>query len=293
MESLKGPALETVKAVRASNPNMSPAMCLEALERALGTAESGEDLYFSFSLLQQKHNEKLSEFLRRLESSLNKVVQKGGLPADRVDRARVEQLLRGGIEADLMLIRLRLRERLDKPPTFVELLSQIRKEEEYEASRNKLNSSVLCSRVKVEESRQAEIQNLRAEVKEWKLLFATMTSKSSIGVEEDTGADSKREQSQDPEVAALKKQVRQLQNKLANRLVRPTENSAAAMSVETVRPVRQKPQVPRSNSDENFCYQCGENGHFAVKCPNTENQSKVFQKLIQSKRKSQGTDQKH
>lgn len=83
MESLKGPALETVKAMRVSNPDMSPAMCLEALEHAFGTAESGEDLYFSFRLLQQKHNEKLSEFLRRLESSLNKVVQKGGLPADR------------------------------------------------------------------------------------------------------------------------------------------------------------------------------------------------------------------
>lgn len=82
-KALKGPALETVKAMPVSNPDMSPAMCLEALERAFGTAESGEDLYFSFRLLQQKHNEKLSEFLRRLESSLNKVVQKGGLPANR------------------------------------------------------------------------------------------------------------------------------------------------------------------------------------------------------------------
>lgn len=64
------------------------------------------------------------------------------------------------------------------------------------------------------------------------------------------------------------------------------------MSVETVRPVRQRPQAFRSNSDENFCYRCGENGHFAVRCPNAENQSKVIQKLMQSRKKNQVTGQK-
>lgn len=205
VESLKGPSLETVKAVRVSNPNVSPAMCLEALERAFKTAESGEDLYFSFLLVQQKHNEKPSEFLRRLESSLSKVVQKGGILADRVDRARVKQRLRGGIEADLMQIRLRLRERLDKSPTFVDLLSKICKQEEYEASRNKVHPSVLSNRAKFKDSKRAEIQNLKAEFKELKSMFATMTSKCSIGAEEDADVNPKREQSQDPEVVALKK----------------------------------------------------------------------------------------
>lgn len=64
------------------------------------------------------------------------------------------------------------------------------------------------------------------------------------------------------------------------------------MSVETVRPVRQRPQSSCSNSDENFCYWCGENRHFAVKCPNAENQSNAIQKLIQSKKKNQVVGQK-
>ena len=116
-------------------------------------------------------------------------MQKGGLPADRSDRARVEQLLRGGIEADLMLIQLRLRERTDKPPTSVDLLSEIRSEEEYEASRNKLNPAVQTIHAKHDDSKQAEIQTLKAEIKELKSMFATMTTKGpSVADGEDKGA---------------------------------------------------------------------------------------------------------
>ena len=131
-ESLKGPALEIFKAVRLSDPDVSPKGCIKALEGAFGTAESGEDLYFSFRLMQQQEGEKLSDFLRRLERSLTKVVQRGGLQDKSIDQARVEQLLRGAVKADLMLIQLRLRERRTTPPTFLELLNEIHKEEEYE-----------------------------------------------------------------------------------------------------------------------------------------------------------------
>ena len=62
---------------------------------------------------QQKAGEKLSDFLRRLERCLSKVIQRGGggLPPRAMDGARLEHLLRGAVNADLMLIQLRLRER--------------------------------------------------------------------------------------------------------------------------------------------------------------------------------------
>lgn len=37
---------------------------------------------------------------------------------------------------------------------------------------------------------------------------------------------------------------------------------------------------PQKRSEESFCYRCGEDGHFATKCRNTENQAKVIRKLI-------------
>lgn len=51
--SLRGPALDVVKAVRAGNPEVLPEECLEALEHAFGTAESGDDLYFKFHSWRQ------------------------------------------------------------------------------------------------------------------------------------------------------------------------------------------------------------------------------------------------
>lgn len=114
--SLKGPALEIIKAVWHVNPDASPSKCLEALESAFGSAESGDDLYFAFRLMQQQKGEKLSDFFRRLERFLAKVIQRGGLPASHMDKARLEQLLRGAIASDLMLIQLHLWERKAMPP---------------------------------------------------------------------------------------------------------------------------------------------------------------------------------
>ncbi|XP_038136614.1 paraneoplastic antigen Ma2 homolog [Cyprinodon tularosa] len=172
--SLKGSALEIVKAVRHANPEASAKECLEALEIAFGNAESGDDLYFSFRLMQQQKGEKLSDFLRRLERSLTKAVQRGGLSASCMDRARLEQLLRGAIASDLMLIQLRLRERKTTPPNFLQLLTEIRAEEEYETSRMKFSASVHQVHANPEvDTRQAEIQSLKVEIKELKAIHSS------------------------------------------------------------------------------------------------------------------------
>ncbi|XP_049329329.1 uncharacterized protein LOC111193656 [Astyanax mexicanus] len=167
MESVKGPALEVIKSVRSSEPEASPKTYLDALNTAFGSAESAEDVYFSFRLLQQRSGERLSDFLRRLEKSLTKVVQIGGLPSRDRDRVRVEQLLRGAVASDLLLVQLRLRERKNNPPSFVELLGEIRVQEEYLASRRQVNTAVRpVQTVETTESDQSVVLSLRAELKE-------------------------------------------------------------------------------------------------------------------------------
>ncbi|KAM9385753.1 paraneoplastic antigen Ma1 homolog [Pholidichthys leucotaenia] len=59
MECLKGPALTVVKAIQTAEVDITPSKCLDAIESAFGSAESGEDLFFEFRLLQQEKNEKL------------------------------------------------------------------------------------------------------------------------------------------------------------------------------------------------------------------------------------------
>lgn len=279
-----------IKAVRLSDPDVTPEGCLEALESAFGLAESGDDLYFAFRLLHQQPGEKLSDFLRRLEHALTKVVQRGGIPVNSMDTARVEQLLKGAVDADLMLINLRLRERRTKPPTFLELLREIRIEEEYEASRAKLNRSVSSVQVKPQaDNRQSEIQSLKTELKEVKAMFAALATHSPAETEKgEKQLDSRELASENnvgPEVVALKKQVKQLEKKVGTRLSCQAGASPTVMAVETPS-TRQS-----SDSEDRFCYRCGENGHIAPKCNKPENQNKVIQRLLGVLKKTRGKSQ--
>lgn len=288
VESLKGPALEIVKAVKYTDPDASPDAYLNAINNAFGIIESGEDLYFAFRLMHQSPGEKLSEFLRRLEQALTKVVQRGGLSVTDRDRVRVEQLLRGAVASDLMLVQLRLRERKSNPPNFLDLLSEVRMEEEYQASRQKVNATVhqVQAAAKVE-AKDPEVQNLRAELKELKYKFAEMARQSSCPPT-DTQQRPATDCSSTPEVISLKKQVKRLQHKMEGMGTTSTEASASSLKVATSESVSLSPRSPAvKDTDDYFCYRCGENGHIATKCHAPENTQKVIQKLIISLRKAQ------
>lgn len=198
-----------------------------------------------------------------------------------MDGARLVQLLRGAINADLMLIQLQLRERKGNPPTFLELRKEIRTEEEYEASRAKLNHSVYTVHTKLPEAnKHSEIQNLRAEIKEVKSMFAALSTQDKVTRNENfkTNLEKALETNADPEVVALRKQVKQLQ-KVNSRLPRPSTTSPTVMTVNTS-------NGQSTEAEERFCYRCGENGHMAGKCKNPESQNKVIQRLIQALKKA-------
>ncbi|KAL7870182.1 hypothetical protein SRHO_G00076790 [Serrasalmus rhombeus] len=295
VESLKGPALEIVKAVKYTDSDASPEAYLNAINSAFGTVESGEDLYFAFRLLHQSPGEKLSDFLRRLEQALAKVVQKGGLSDTDRDRVRIEQLLRGAVASDLMLVQLRLRERKSDPPSFLDLLSEIRMEEEYQASRQKVTATVHQVQAAGKmETKDTEVQSLRAELKELKYKFAEMARKSTSCPPTDTQPSQVTDNNAPSDVTALKKQVKRLQNKMEGMGTKLTEPSASSLKFATSESVTLGPRSPAvKDTDDYFCYRCGENGHIATKCHAPENTQKVIQKLISSLRKAQGSTPKN
>ncbi|KAI7811525.1 putative paraneoplastic antigen Ma1-like protein [Triplophysa rosa] len=224
VESLKGPALEIIKAVRLSSPDASALQYLEALESSFGSSDSGEDLYFAFWLLLQCPGESLSDFLRRMEKSLTKVVQRGGLYPANVDKARVDQLIRGAVESDMMLLQLRLRERKARPPTFLSLLNEICEAEEGESSRRKITATAKPIHVQGEEKvcpifvheLKAEIQELRTQLRgdsSNNLPASSMMLEPRIKLRPPNTTDAP-EAGKDFEVHALKKQVQQLQQQL-------------------------------------------------------------------------------
>ncbi|XP_071374846.1 paraneoplastic antigen Ma1 homolog [Centroberyx affinis] len=290
VESLKGPALEIIQAVRLNDPDVGPDCYVEALESAFGTPESGEDLYFAFRSLHQQPGEKLSDFLRKLERSLTKVVQKGGLPSHRADRARIDQLLRGAAESDMMLLHLRLRERKEKPPTFLELLNEIREEEEYETARRKLKTTV--RQVKISEETKAkatEVQELKAEIKGLRAQLGELTNKQQDAHTEQKSKPTKKaiDTGTESEVQMLMQQVQQLQHQLT--VMSVSHSSATADPKKRdgrARPSRVAKPNAVKDPESYFCYRCGENGHIATHCMAPENTSKVIQKLLSALRKS-------
>lgn len=183
------------------------------MENAFGTPESGEDLYFAFRSMHQQSGEKLSDFLQRLERSLRRVLHREGISPQRTDQVRLEQLIRGSKQSDMILVHLWLRERKEKPPTLLQLLNEIREEEQYEASHRKLNPIVRqVQATKEMKSNSSEIQELKAKIK-------VLTSKLK---KRDSEPETKLKNSQKPveietekDVQILQKQVKQLKQQLS------------------------------------------------------------------------------
>lgn len=146
----------------------------------LGKPETGAELYIAFRLLSQRPGETLSEFLRRMERPLNKAVQKGGLPLALANRSCLELLIKGATGLDMILINLRIRERKDSSPTFLQLLNEICTEEEYENSRQNLNPTRKSVHVKALVSNaETEMSDLKAQIQELKSQVKELTAQSS------------------------------------------------------------------------------------------------------------------
>ncbi|XP_062372262.1 retrovirus-related Pol polyprotein from transposon 412 isoform X1 [Sardina pilchardus] len=291
LECLRGPALEVVKSLRLSKPGASSEELLEALDSAFGSAESGEDLYFSFRLIQQKAGETLSDYVRRLEPFLAKVVKKGGISVQDKDRVRVEQLLRGAISSDLMLLQLRLKERRSNPPNFLDLLAEIRTEEEHERTRQKVNTRV--RKVAAQDESEAEVdvvEGLKADFKALKAQVSEMVKRPSC-VKEEADVHTSAPQSfhsgnDQAEAVALRKKVNRLKQKLKNKGNREVEQPVTVAAVESAGRGFSSPKQSQRGDDDRFCYRCGEDGHIASKCSSTENEKKVIRKLIASLNKA-------
>ena len=301
VESLKGPALEIIQAVRWSNPDASCMEYIQAIDNTFGSTESGEDLYLSFKSLYQKPNERLSEFLRRLEKSLSKVIRRGGLPGNAGNRARLDQLIKGAVESDLLLIQLNLRDKRDNPPTFLDLLREIREAEDLEAARRGLRKPATRQHVhatQAEKTTESEVHHdtqLRAEIAELKASLQEQRNTLSQSVSEGYTNRSKEESNiksqPSQEIQALRAEVVSLKQQIRVMTVQPTPYSKGKREYDrnkvSLNPKAAifKPQ-PKEEFTGFFCYKCGEDGHVATKCAAPENPSKVIKKLIRQVRGS-------
>uniref|UniRef100_A0AAR2KDB2 CCHC-type domain-containing protein n=1 Tax=Pygocentrus nattereri TaxID=42514 RepID=A0AAR2KDB2_PYGNA len=257
LESLKGPAFEIAQAVRANDPDATPDDYLAALEKVFGSTETGEDVYIAFRSMRQHFGEKLSDFLRRIERTLTKVVQKGGLLPTQRDGARIEQLLRGATESELMLVQLRIRERRHCPPRFLELLNEVREEEDRQLVR-----------------RKTTLGTAKATVRRFSATEDMLASPS--------------------ETVKLQNEIEQLKTKISKMTLDCIQQQAqrsrqggdaTARFPSSVRRDPQERYTEMSRKETLFCYRCGEDGHVSRRCVAAQDSSKVISKLISALRR--------
>ncbi|XP_063788759.1 paraneoplastic antigen Ma1 homolog [Pseudophryne corroboree] len=129
LESLRGPAMGIIQAARRSNPQATLETYFEVLDYAYGTLEDVGDLTSRIHHIFQEPGEKLSAYLIRIDKLLYKIVEKGGITREEVDGSRMKQLLRGALTTDFVAQMLRCSGIRETPPTFNDLLKEVKQEE--------------------------------------------------------------------------------------------------------------------------------------------------------------------
>uniref|UniRef100_A0A674K334 PNMA family member 6A n=1 Tax=Terrapene triunguis TaxID=2587831 RepID=A0A674K334_9SAUR len=134
VECLRGPVLDVIRTLKLSNPGVKVKDCLEALDHAFGRTEGSDDVYCKFLNARQQKGEKVSAYIQRLEKLLQRAIMRGAVAVGQMDRTRLAQIVRGIQYQNPILLHLRLRERQDNPPSYSQLIKEVREEEERQAA---------------------------------------------------------------------------------------------------------------------------------------------------------------
>lgn len=126
IESLRGPAFEIIRVLKKNNPFITVAECLKSLETIFGIIDNPRALQVRYLTTYQKDNEKLSEYVLRLEPLLQRLAQKGLIEREILNQARLDQIVAGAVHKTV-------RRELGLPegaaPTLLQLLSLINDKE--------------------------------------------------------------------------------------------------------------------------------------------------------------------
>lgn len=189
-------------------------------------------------------------FLYRLDKLLHRALLKDGIEAPVMNKARMEQLIKGALANDMVALRIRMSHTLQDPLSFSQLMKEVREEENWISAREGVRATA-------------------------KVAMSNTTSTTS-------GLDSLRE-----EVRELSSQVSRL---LSAAKVTPNAEPAKANTVPDVQVLETTTQNASCRPNKPppqgiFCYKCGKDGHTRRECQGTEDLRKVNQKLLKMQKR--------
>ncbi|XP_016337057.1 paraneoplastic antigen Ma1 homolog [Sinocyclocheilus anshuiensis] len=284
LDSLLPPASEIVRHLGATAP---PNAYLDILDSAFDAVEDGDDLFARFLNTLQNAGEKPSLYLQRLQTALLKAMKRGAVSNAEADKQLLKQFCRGCWN-DALITNLQLEGKQDSPPSFSELLLQLRSKENRHSAkesrkhlnvhRQKASSNVVSTSSFDWEQGAAlegsEIAELRQQVTKLQSQLSKQKAKKT----------EKPVPLQSDDVLELKKQIAELQSqftKLGSQKPLKQEGdreTKQACSKPTASAVVQKSQ---DRPKPGYCFRCGEDGHNTSGCESDPNRPLVNEKQKQ------------
>uniref|UniRef100_A0A452GWQ9 CCHC-type domain-containing protein n=1 Tax=Gopherus agassizii TaxID=38772 RepID=A0A452GWQ9_9SAUR len=242
IESLSGPALDVIRTLKLTDPEVSVKDCLEALDNTFGSVEGPEDSYCKFINSQQQRGEKISAYIQRLERLLQRAVMRGAVTAEQMDQTRLAQVVRGTQYWNPILLHLRLRERQEHPPSYSQLIKEVREEEERQAASECWEAQTLerASTTPPPMASVLMVSTTEELAQQMQVLTERIAELQSI-IDQ-----AKTSRNKEPQTVMIEKSVSRV----------------------TVLPLRM-------GKGQFICYRCGQDGHSAANCHKEENPSLV------------------
>uniref|UniRef100_A0A8C3FBA9 Paraneoplastic antigen Ma-like C-terminal domain-containing protein n=1 Tax=Chrysemys picta bellii TaxID=8478 RepID=A0A8C3FBA9_CHRPI len=221
IESLSGPTLDVIRTLKLIDPGVSVKDCLEALDHTFGSVEGPENSYCKFLNSRQQRGVKISAYIQRVERLLQRAVMRGAVTAEQIDQTRLAQIVRG-----------------EHPPSYSQLIKEVREEEERQAASEFWKAQTL------EPAGTTPLQTASG-------LMVSTTEELAQQMQVLTGW-----------IAELQSTIDQA------KISRNKEPQTVAMEKSAFRAT-----VPsrRRWKGQFFCYRCGQDEHSSAKCHNEEN----------------------
>ncbi|KAL7824273.1 hypothetical protein SRHO_G00342580 [Serrasalmus rhombeus] len=237
IDSLLPPALNVALCV---GENASPKQYIRELENAYGSVTDGEELYIQFLETHQSSGEKASDYLRRLHTVLQEVVERNGISTGNTDAHLIKQFIRGCWD-DALIVTLRLKESLCDPlstnTTFSELLMKIRShEQEIHLKEMRKKRYTGCDSAKVHTKTHVKIDAVQAH-------NSPLSALTKAELEE--------------RVRHLEAEVAKTRFPTKGRTGKAVENVKVEKEIEKLPTVATHSQPDRRPKSQKFCYRCG------------------------------------
>uniref|UniRef100_A0A8C5R1T4 Paraneoplastic antigen Ma-like C-terminal domain-containing protein n=1 Tax=Leptobrachium leishanense TaxID=445787 RepID=A0A8C5R1T4_9ANUR len=127
-ESLRGPASEAVRNLKASQRDCTALDYLNILQEVFGQTEKVAELFFLYEHTYQQKGEKMTEYMGRLDRILHRILLKKGVDPEKIDGIRMQQVLRGAQPLDPVMLKLRTKGN-NQELKYLELIRTVREEE--------------------------------------------------------------------------------------------------------------------------------------------------------------------